>query len=419
MKAQIVPIVVQQHVEDAEILHASRTRLLDSPHVKLQHVRRCDERLAAHLDGLTVAGEDAKPMCLAALERATPGSTFVATVRALENRDEAWLQQLLALAESLPECRSGLMSAFGWLEPEYLQNVVAGLLRSEQSLARAVGIAACGMHRKDPGLGPMRRLEDADPLVRARACRAAGELGMREFLSHLGAAAVNDADPVCAFWSARSAVLLGDRHSALQRLNALALTDGVFRARAFQLALLALPSSSAQELLRSLSKDKAQVRWLIQGIGLLGDATHVPWLMERMSDERLARLAGESFSLVTGADLAALDLERKPPEDIEAGPTDNPDDANVEMDQDEDLSWPDVERIERWWERNSSRFPPGRRYFVGAPVTREHCIDVLKNGYQRQRILAALHLCLLEPGSVLFEWRAPAWRQAQALAALV
>jgi uncharacterized protein (TIGR02270 family) len=415
--ASIVPIVVQQHVDDAAILHASRTALARAPHVKLQHLRRCDDRLDAHLDGLRVAGAGAKQMCLAALELATPGAAFVATVGALESRDEAWLQQLIALAQSSPECRSGLMSAFGWLQPEQLQNIVVGLLASESAIARAIGIAACGMHRKDPALGPMRRLEDADPLVRARACRAAGELGMREFLSRLGAS-VNDADPGCAFWSAWSAVLLGDRHSALQHLNTQAQTDGVFRARAFQLALLALPFSSAQELLGSLSKDTAQIRWLIGGVGLVGDSTYIPWLMKHMADDKLARLAGESFSLVTGADLDLLDLERKPPEDVVSGPNDDPNDANVAMDPDDDLPWPDVERIERWWAQNSSRFPPGQRYFVGAPLTREHCVEVLKNGYQRQRILAAHHLCLLEPGSVLFEWRAPAWRQARALAAL-
>ena len=58
----------------------------------------------------------------------------------------------------------------------------------------------------------------------------------------------------------------------------------------------------------------------------------------------------------------------------------------------------------------------GTRYFMGAPVTREHCIDVLKNGYQRQRILAAHYLCLLEPGTPLFNTSAPAWRQQRLLA---
>lgn len=44
----------------------------------------------------------------------------------------------------------------------------------------------------------------------------------------------------------------------------------------------------------------------------------------------------------------------------------------------------------RWLIQGSARFQRGQRYFMGAPVTREHCIDVLKNGYQRERILAAL-----------------------------
>jgi hypothetical protein len=55
---------------------------------------------------------------------------------------------------------------------------------------------------------------------------------------------------------------------------------------------------------------------------------------------------------------------------------------------------------------------------MGAPVTREHCVHVLKTGYQRQRILAAHYLCLLEPGTPLFNTSAPAWRQQKLLARL-
>jgi hypothetical protein len=53
---------------------------------------------------------------------------------------------------------------------------------------------------------------------------------------------------------------------------------------------------------------------------------------------------------------------------------------------------------------------------VGAVASREHCIAVLKTGYQRQRALAALHLSLIEPGSPLFNTSAPAWRQQRLLA---
>jgi uncharacterized protein (TIGR02270 family) len=137
-----------------------------------------------------------------------------------------------------------------------------------------------------------------------------------------------------------------------------------------------------------------------------------------MSNDALARAAGEAFSLITGADLARLGLERTPPDDFESGPNDDPNDPDISMDPDDGLPWPDQALVERWWTANAPRFPAGARFFVGTPVTREHCIDVLKNGYQRQRILAAHYLCLLEPGTPLFNTSAPAWRQQRLLAAM-
>jgi uncharacterized protein (TIGR02270 family) len=147
-----------------------------------------------------------------------------------------------------------------------------------------------------------------------------------------------------------------------------------------------------------------------------GDAMYIPWLINQMREDPTARLAGEAFSLITGADLSKLSLDRPQPEGFESGPNDDPDDSNVAMDPDEGLPWPDPDKIEKWWTANASRFHKGTRYFMGAPVTREHCIDVLKNGYQRQRILAAHYLCLLEPGTPLFNTSAPAWRQQRLLA---
>ena len=41
---------------------------------------------------------------------------------------------------------------------------------------------------------------------------------------------------------------------------------------------------------------------------------------------------------------------------------------------------------------------------------------LLREGFQRQRIAAAEYLCLLQPGTPLFNTRAPAWRQKRWLA---
>jgi uncharacterized protein (TIGR02270 family) len=157
---------------------------------------------------------------------------------------------------------------------------------------------------------------------------------------------------------------------------------------------------------------------VIENSGVGGDPTFVPWLITQMVDPNDSRAAGEAFSFITGVDLALLDLERKPPENFESGPNDDPDDPNVEMDPDEGLPWPDVKKVEDWWHANAGRFQKGTSYFMGQPVTKEHCIHVLKTGYQRQRILAAQYLCLLEPGTPLFNTAAPAWRQQRLLAAM-
>src|SRR5262249_7833814 len=155
----------------------------------------------------------------------------------------------------------------------------------------------------------------------------------------------------------------------------------------------------------------ANQRVLLQGAGVAGDPHYVPWLIKQMEDLKLTRLAGESFSFITGLDLAYLDLERKPPEGVEFGPNDDPNDDNVDMDPDDGLPWPDPVKIQKWWDTNKHRFQAGVRYFMGEPVTVENCKRVLRVGYQRQRIAAALYLSLLQPGTPLFPTSAPAWRQ--------
>jgi uncharacterized protein (TIGR02270 family) len=418
MQRPIVKPVIEQHAADAAILHATRTRLTQAPHVTLAHLRRFDMRLAAHLDGLKIAGQEGSSMLLATLDDPSPSALFTATVNTIEQAQPQKLSHLLALAQSVQESQPGLRSAFGWVEAAALRGQVASLLNAADPFHRTVGIAAAAMHRVDPGIVRARQFEDADATVRARVFRTAGELGMREFVSTLAAIVQAETDPACRFWAAWSAVLLGDRQRALEFIHATAMQEGPFRQRAWVLALLAMPSSAVIDSLRSLAADPAQKRWAVRAVGLLGNPSYIPWLIEQMSNDALARVAAESFSLITGADLALLDLERRPPEHDPSGPNDDPNDPRTDIGEDEDLPWPEVERIQAWWQRHQPQFEPNVRHFVGAPVTREHCIEVLRTGYQRQRILAAHHLCLLEPGSVLFEWRAPAWRQAQALAAL-
>jgi uncharacterized protein (TIGR02270 family) len=414
-RGRVIPVVLQQHVEDAATLHSTRTTLTRAAQITLRDLRRFDERIAAHLDALTIAGERAWEFCDAALEVPSSGNVFAAAVHAIHETERRRIDSLVALTEAVPESLRGLMSAFGWVESDRLQGLVASLLDSQEAPKRTIGIGACALHRVDPGLVSARRVDDIHPRVRARAFRTAGELGQRGLLSAVMTGIADD-DQSCRFWAAWSAVLLGDRGRGLEFLAADATQHHGAMQRAVQLSLAAMAPADALLTLRILAQRPESLRTVIEGIGYAGEPTYVPWLISNMADDEVARAAGESFSLIAGLDFSEAHVDRPRPEDFEVGPNDDPMDPNVDMDPDEGLPWPDQQKIDKWWAANSSRFTPGQRYFMGAPVTREHCIEVLKNGYQRQRILAAHYLCLLEPGTPLFNTSAPAWRQQRLLA---
>ena len=412
----IIAAVLQQHADDAAALASNRHALTSAAGATLARLRRADDRLMANLEGLEEAVAESVRFCDGLRESLSPGGVFTLAVRALQQRDRAALAELIAIAAALPEVTKGLLAAFGWVERSALQGVVTELLGDRDPYKRMIGVAACALHRVDPGRAAGTHLHSSDSIVCARAHRFAGELGSTDLLPGCLDVARGAADEAVGLWAAWSAVLLGDRHEALEVLTQRGLADGAHRRRAFRLAVQAMSTSGAHSLLQQLATDPRQIRWLIQGSGIVGNPEYVPWLIRHMADIKTARIAGEAFELITGAQLGPNSLDRPAPENFESGPTDDPDDPNVDMDEDDGLSWPDPDKVRTWWSANESRFQEGTRYFMGAPVTREHCVGVLRNGYQRQRILAAHYLSLLEPGTPLFNTSAPAWRQQRWLA---
>ena len=166
---------------------------------------------------------------------------------------------------------------------------------------------------------------------------------------------------------------------------------------------------------KELAQNPDTIRLGAIGAGVIGDPLLIPWLVEQMKIPPLARVAGEAFTMITGVDIAYENLEGKWPEGFEAGPTENPEDEDVEMDPDEDLPWPNPELIQGWWGKNKGRFRSGTRYLLDKPIAVEQCQHVLRYGYQRQRAAAAIELAMLQPGQPLFEVRAPGFRQQQML----
>lgn len=408
------------------MLRHVRSVLVRAPHVRLLQLSRLDERIAAHLDGLAVAGAAGTALCKAALANPGAGEVFALAVRALEERDRRLLEHVLALVPAVTEVRRGLASALGWVSAAALQGVVRRLLESALPYERELGIVACRLHRVDPGPSLMAAIDDAAPELRAEGLRAAGALGRVDLVERVRQAMSDDA-PEVVFWAAWSACLLGDRHGALRVLGVAAQQDTPWAFRALSLVMAASPFDAAGELARSLSAsaladpaDRRARRCLLRAIGLLGDLRFVPWLIERMVEPSLARLAGESFAWICGVDLARSDLETLTAPALPEHPSDDPTDDDVSLDEDESLPWPDPAKVDAWWQREQARLATtaaGERLFMGQRVGVASAQQVLRDATQRQRAHAAELLCLLEPGTRLFPVAAPAPRQKGWLAA--
>jgi uncharacterized protein (TIGR02270 family) len=235
---------------------------------------------------------------------------------------------------------TGLALALGWVSSARLTGVARELLGSHFFLRCRLGPATCRMHGVDPGPPLLATLNDSHPDVRAEALRAAAAIGRTDMLEQARSALSNDDVNVSAR-AASAAVLLGDRGNALEWLRSLALRKGGLRRDTLELAVRASDVNATRSILHRVSQDAADIRLLVIGAGVAGDAHYLPWLIRQMEEPKLSRLAGESFSLMTGLDLARCSLDRTRPEGFESGPTEDPDDPNVDMDPDDGLPWPD------------------------------------------------------------------------------
>jgi uncharacterized protein (TIGR02270 family) len=416
MNAAIIPQIVEQHAEEAAFLWLLRRNAVRAPHYRLKDIIKLDNRVEAHIDGLRIAGNAGWQLCAEALQFEEAGEFFAAGLLALESRDPAKLEHVVSAVERVPDSAEGLISAMGWVEPQHLAGTVRELLASTSTFRQRIGLSACAVHRVNPGsqLDEWVRSPDIPSGVKIRALRTAGEIKRRDLIFDVRANLAHDSAE-CRFWAAWSAVLLGDRGKALEFLQTIIILGSPLGRRGLPILLRSQPLEVSHAWLKGLAQAPNRQRDLVVGAGMVGDPSYLPWLIKQMANPPLARVAGEAFSMITGADIAYLDLEGEKPEGFESGPNEDPRDHSVSLDPDEDLPWPDPVKVAAWWKANQGRFQPGIRFLCGAPIGETQCLKVLCDGYQRQRIAAALELALLQPATPLFEVRAPGWRQRSQL----
>ena len=388
--------IYERYVDDAAFLWLLRSVVVNQPHYDAADLAELEQRIEAQLDGLMTSMELGWEACEAVLGLEEPGEIFTATVTAIRSHDMAKIQQAVEAGLANPQATPGLISALGWLPGELVRPWIDKFLAGKDLRHKYLGIAACSVRREDPSEALTYILEREDcrqnPLLYARALRLVGELRRQDLMPAVQLARMAD-DPLLRFWARWSVVMLGDRTEVID-LQPFVLRAGPLQQRALELAFRVLPLEQGREWVSALAKDPDQARTVIKATGILGDPHAVNWLIGKMADPTLSRLAGEAFTNITGIDLMRHQLACEAPADAESIPNDDPADNRAGLDEDENLPWPEVEKVAGLWRRHGQHFLVGRRYFLGRPLSPEWLNDKLLHGSQRQRHAAALELAL-------------------------
>ena len=393
----------EQYINESSFLWILRSISINEPHNDSNDIAALEGRIEAQLNGLMTSIDIGWQAAEQALELQEPGEVFTATVIAMRSHDSSKIKTAVDAGLNSPVALKGLISAMGWLPNDLANTWIDRFLSGKDMLHKYLGVAACSVRRFDPGdtLITILKREDCanDSLLYSRALRLVGELRRQDCMPFVNKA-VNHEDQDIRFWANWSAILLG-QHSNVSNLKSYVFDAGKLQDKAIQITFRLLPIDEARQWISDLSKNDKQIRAVIKSVGVLGDPHAVNWLINKMNEPLYAKLAGESFTYITGVDFEKSELNIKQPDDYPMIPNDEIDDDIVNLDEDENLPYPDANKVISIWQKYGQKFVVGKRYFMGQLITLEVLKHYLSNGMQRQRHAAALELALSENGMPL------------------
>lgn len=399
--------------EDIVALWTTRQAYIAAPHIRLTRLVAHDERIDAYLDALSLTtSSEAADLLLELAASGEPAAVFAVAALGLAGRDRSYLWERILPSEGTPadgaaaSAARPLVAALAWTAAPAARSALDPLIESSCPLRRAIAVAAFGARRTAlPQTLLEHSLADPEPAPRARACRVIGQLGAEPLRAAL-AASWRDTDPECRFWSAWSAARLGSSEP-LGILAEIARGTGPYADTALEMLLRRVTVDQGNAWLGAFARNLPdRRRSLVRATGIIGDPLYIPWLLACMEEPDIARLAGEAVSIITGIDIAYLDMDRAAPDGFSAGPSDDAADDNVLLDEDDWLPWPDPRKIGAWWARHASGYRAGTAYFLGRPKQSADWLGTLNDGFQRQRLAASLELAIRQPAAPMFEARA-------------
>lgn len=397
--------IFEQFIEDASFLWVLREVGFNQPHYDSQDIADLERRLQAQLDGLASSPDDVWALCEKALEYQEAGEMFISTIVAFVSLESKKIQRVLDCCIENPQTLKGLVSALGWLPAQVVQPWLEKLIRSKDLDHKYIAICGYSARRLDPG-DYLKVIVERDDCIGhaelyARCLRLIAELKRFDLISHIQEATSDERD-VIKFWSNWSFILLGHVENSIH-LREFILNDGPLTTKAADVFFRSSNIANARKLISTIVSESKDFRLALRAIKVLGDTQAIPWVIGLMDQPAYSRLAGEVFSTITGVDLEERQLALDLPELNNLGENANDD---IEWDEDENLPWPNVEKIKGVWQKYAHLFPSKQRLLLGKEITEDRLRYLVVNGYQRSRHGAALELSLIKRKEPLVNTRA-------------
>jgi len=413
----VIDKVLEIHADEIAFLYAQRKNAIKSPVFYLNDITHLDNRISGHVDGLLLGGEKSWQFCEQGLDFQECGEVFTAAYFSINCKDFTKLDLVFEVAGEDPELLDAISDAFIWSNYEDVKLPLSKLAKIEDDGKRYVAINALSGFRFNPSAYNqclVDSLKSDNTLLYQCALNAIGELGILDFKPFLEEAMKSDDENVL-FAASWSATRFGDSQ-AMDQLKGF-VSHPVYGERALQLVLLQKNMDSTIEILRELYQHDETKRLSILGLGYIGKANSIQQLIHVMENPELSRIAGFAFTTLTGIDLEQADLVAEQPDDFSTGPSEEAEEEDVGVDPDEDLPWPDVEKLKNWWSlaANQNRFLTTERYLAGKPFSKLQLQRMLRSGNQQQRIFSANCLSAYERNKPIFNVFSPAKYQTIAL----
>jgi len=325
-----------------------------------------EERLFAHLDGLVLGGQPvAEALLIPALDGADPARTAAAVWALLQAED--WdhrgllLRSLAAAAE--PPARAAIARALA-LGSKMDWSRLLALWEPGAAAVRAIVLDL--LRARNPGwarghIGPA--LRSGEPVLVAAGLRALRHLPDPTWLADVEET-LRAEDAEVAAEAMMTGIALKSKQAWNACRHAVEVTGEACR---LPLALLATSEDPTDRVRVRQKLGVPDVRrHAVWALGFAGDVESVDALVDALTDEASARVAGESISAITGIAIAGPLVkpgESKSQNDDEVGDDDPPPIVRSE----DFLRQPEPQAVRAWWDRERLNFRAGLRYVHGQP----------------------------------------------------